>query len=949
MERRRGRAVALAAALALTAIVLPTHMTSGNVMLQSLSDFTFDRAVQMFTMKSGDGFLQVGFCTDNIVHVGYARDRAFLGSRKTLAVESPRCAWTPVSWSETPQDVTLASKTLHVRIDRETAAVTFLDTRSHVILREKARALTPAVVQDANTFHVRQEWQPNDGESLYGLGQHQLGLMDIKGYDLDLWQHNGTVIVPFFVSSKGYGILWDNTAYSRWGDLREAEPVEAVGGFTGSYYAGESFDRLVATRVDPRIDIEIPQNAPDANQRIHPDLPPRGNVSVRWEGEVAAPETGDYLFETFSNAGVKFWIDDRLLIDRWRQGWLPWWDVTRVRFDRGSRHRLRLEWTKDQGMETMRLLWKTPAASPSTSLWSEVGDGVDYYFVYGPSLDRVVAGYRRATGDAPMMPIWAFGLWQSRERYRTSQESLDVLAGFRSRGIPIDTIVQDWQYWKEDAWGSHQFDRARFPDPDAWVREIHDKYHARLMLSVWGKFYPGTPNFEAMRSRGFLYEPNLREGLRDWLNHPYTFYDAFNPEARRLFWSQIERDLFHQGIDAWWMDATEPDLMPTPTLEGQRTHVHPTALGPGTRVLNAYSLVNSEAVYDGQRQAAPDQRVFILTRSAFAGQQRYAAATWSGDITSTWGAFRAQIPAGLSFALSGLPYWTTDIGGFSVPPRFASDRQSPEAADEWRELNARWFQFGTFCPLLRVHGQFPYREMWQLGEGALAYHSGLKFDRLRYRLLPYNYSLAAMVTFDGGTIMRPLVMDFPEDANVWNIGDEYMFGPAFLVNPVTTYKARSRSVYLPSGSEWYDFWTGAIIPGGQTFEADAPLYSLPLYVRAGSIVPLGPELRYTTEKPQDPITLYVYTGRDADFTLYEDDGVSYGYERGARSRIPVRWSERSRTLTIGQRQGAFPGMLQARTFTVVFASKTKPVRATLNPPPDRTVRYSGVAVEVRFP
>jgi alpha-D-xyloside xylohydrolase len=908
----------------------------------------------------GDAFLKVEFCTDDVVHVACAKDRAVL-VRPSLATEPRRCE--PTRWGLTsgPHEATLRTAKLKVRLDLATGALAFLDPAGQPIVLEKegGRTMTPAEVQGERTLHVRQEWEENPDEALYGLGQHQLGLMNIKGYDLDLWQHNGTVIVPFLVSSRGFGILWDNTSFTRFGDLREPEPIPAVrlfdasgkpGGLTGSYFAGSRFERMVATRVDPRIDIAIPSNAKGPNLRIHPELPAEGEVSVRWEGEVEPETTGDHAFQTFSNGGVKLWIDGRLVIDHWRQGWLPWHDVARVRLQAGRRARLRLEWTKDQGMETMRLLWKTPSPARATSLWSEVGDGVDYYLVYGPELDRVVAGYRRLTGAAPMMPRWAFGLWQSRQRYQTAQESLDVVDGFRSRGIPFDTIVQDWFYWRENAWGSHAFDPERFPDPDGWIRAIHDR-HARLMISVWGKFYPGTANFEAMRSRGFLYELNLKEGLKDWVGpgYPYTFYDAFNPEARRLFWSQVERDLFRRGVDAWWMDATEPDLLPTPTLEGQRTHMHPTALGTGSRMLNAYSLVNSRGVYEGQRAAAPDQRVFILTRSGFAGQQRYAAATWSGDITSTWTAMRAQIPAGLGYSLSGMPYWTMDIGGFSVPPRFAREEPSPEDAEEWRELNARWFEFGTFVPLLRVHGEFPYREMWQLGgESHPAYQAELKFDRLRYRLLPYVYSLAGAVTHESGTMLRPLVMDFRSDPRAREVGDEFLFGPAFLVSPVTTYKARSRSVYLPPAAGWYDFWTGAAVAGGQTIDAPAPYDSMPLHVRAGSIVPFGPELQYTGEKPAEPITLVVYAGADGAFTLYEDDGTSYAYEKGAFARIPMRWSDATRTLTIERRQGTFPGMLTERRFDLVLVSKGKPVGFSFTPRADRTVRYHGDAVEVRL-
>jgi alpha-D-xyloside xylohydrolase len=888
---------------------------------------------------------------DNIIRVAYPKVTPFL-DRKSLAVKPRQGPTPPWRTSHSGNQITITTAKLTVRINTVSGAVTFLDRQSKPILAEKdgGRTITPAEVQGERTFHVQQQWAPNADESLYGLGENQIGLLDIKGYDLDLWQHNGTVVVPLLVSSRGYGILWDNTSFTRFGDLRPFEAIPAAqlfdregkpGGLTGSYYAGAHFDQFIAQRTDAKIDIYFPAGSPHPNRIIHPDLPD-GDVSVRWEGELEPAMTGEYLFQTFSNNGIKLWLDDQLVINHWRQFWLPWKDLARVHLDAKRRYRLRLEWTKDQSdLTAVNLVWKTPSPEPATSLWSEVGDGIDYYFIYGPELDKVIAGYRQITGAAPMMPVWAFGLWQSRQRYKTAQESLDAIDAFRSRGIPFDNIVQDWFYWKESAWGSHQFDPTRFPDPEGWIRTIHQK-HAQLMISVWGKFYPGTDNFEAMHSRGFLYEPNLREGIHDWVGYPDTFYDAFNPEARKLFWSQINRELFRKDVDAWWMDATEPDLLPTPTLEGQRTHMNPTALGTGARVLNAYPLVNSEGIYEGQREAAPQQRVFILTRSAFAGQQRYAAATWSGDTSSTWTALRAQISAGLGFCLSGIPYWTMDIGGFSVPARFSAERPKPEDVEEWRELYTRWFEFGAFTPLLRSHGEFPNREMWFFGgESDPAYQAQLKFDRLRYRLLPYVYSLAADVTRSAGTMMRALVMDFPADRTAREAADEYMFGPAFLVCPVSNYKARSRPIYLPSGVNWYDFWSGGWNSGGQTVDAPAPYDSMPLYVRAGAIVPFGPEIQYTTEKKSDPITLFIYQGSDGDFTLYEDDGLTYAYEKGAFTRIPIHWNDAAKTLTIGKREGSSAGALSERIFHLVLVSKQKPVPFSFTPRPDRTLHYSG--------
>ena len=669
----------------------------------------------------------------------------------------------------------------------------------------------------------------------------------------------------------------------------------------------------------------------------------------RWVGELVPPTTGDYQLKIYSNGRIKMWLDGKVVMDHWRQGWLTDNDQIKVHLEAGQHSAIKIESGGDE-RSTMKLTWKTPTADDSTSLWSEVADGEDYYFVYGPALDQVVAGFRQLTGQASLMPEWAFGLWQSRQRYETDKQSLDVVSEFRHRGIPFDNIVQDWQYWPRNAWGSHEFDPKRFPDPVGWVKALH-ALHAHVMISVWGKFYTGTTNFGAMQKAGFLYQPNLREGLIDWINYPYTFYDAFNPAARKLFWSQVDTGLFKKGMDAWWMDASEPDLTASPpTLEGQRTHMNPTAMGTASRVMNGYALMNSKGIYEGQRSVAPNQRVFILTRSGFAGIQRYGTATWSGDTTATWTGLAKQIPAGLGFSLSGVPYWTMDIGGYTMEAKFSADNPTPANAEEWRELNARWFQFGTFCPLTRLHGELKPREPWTFGgDSHPAYQTIVKFDRLRYRLLPYIYSLAGEATQDGGTIMRPLVMDFQNDPAARGIVDEYMFGQAFLVAPVTTYQARSRSVYLPPTSgHWYDFWTGELLASGRTIDAPAPYDSMPLFIRAGSIIPFGPELQYTGEKPADPITLYVYTGKDGTFTLYEDDGLTYGYEKGAFAQIPISWDNEAKTLTIGQREGKFRGMVAKRTFNVVLVTRTKPVGFSFAPKADQTVTYNGKELKLNF-
>ena len=887
-------------------------------------------------------FLQVEVFADNIIRISSAKDRAFF-ARSTPATEvrhQEKARWN----LDTHGNVTtLSTAKLQVRVDLGTGAVSFFDAGGKPILAEKVRTLTPAEVQGEQTFHVRQQWEPNADESLYGLGQRQIGVLDIKGYDLDLWQHNTHVVVPFLVSSRGCGVLWDNLSFTRFGDLREFAPIPAdclvdvsnqPGGLTTGTFAADNPGELADLHSTNDISF-ISAN--------------RTRVWHRWEGELVPPVTGDYQLKTYSNGRIKMWLDGNVVISHWRQGWLTENDQIKVRLEAGHHYAIKLEYGGDEA-STMQLTWKTPAADDSTSLWSEVGDGEDYYFVYGPALDTVVAGFRQLTGQASMLPEWAFGLWQSRQRYETSTQSLDVVKEFRQRAIPFDNIVQDWQYWRPNAWGSHQFDPTRFPDPDAWIKSLHD-LHAHVMISVWGKFYTGTTNFDAMNKAGFLYQANLKENLIDWINYPYTFYDAFNPAARKLFWAQIKPALFDKGIDAWWMDASEPDLTASPpTLEGQRIHMNPTAMGTASRVMNGWALMNSKGIYEGQRSAKPDQRVFILTRSGFAGIQRCGTVTWSGDTTATWSAMAKQIPAGLGFCVSGMPYWTMDIGGYTMEGKFSAENPTPEAAEEFRELNTRWFQFGTFSPLTRLHGELKPREPWAFGgDQHPAYQAIVKFDHLRYRLLPYIYSLAGAATQDAGTMMRPLVMDFPGDTTARELVDEYMFGPAFLVAPVTTYQARSRNVYLPATTgDWYDFWTGTSTAGGQAVDAAAPYDSMPLFIRAGSIIPTGPDLQYTGEKPADPITLYVYAGADGAFTLYEDDGSTYGYERGAFARIPIRWDNATRTLTIGKRAGKFPGLLAKRTFNVVLVTRDKPSGFSFTPKPDQTATYLGKEVKIKF-
>jgi alpha-D-xyloside xylohydrolase len=481
------------------------------------------------------------------------------------------------------------------------------------------------------------------------------------------------------------------------------------------------------------------------------------------------------------------------------------------------------------------------------------------------------------------------------------------------------------------------------------VDSVH-KLNARIMISVWPKFYYTTDHYKEFDSKGWIYRQAVKDSVRDWIGKGYigSFYDPYSQGARDLFWEQMREHLFTKGFDAWWMDASEPDILSNASIEYRKLLSTPTAIGPSAKYFNTYALVNAQAIYEGQRRTEPNRRVFLLTRSGFAGLQRYSTATWSGDIGTRWEDMKAQIPAGLNFALSGIPYWTFDIGGFCVENRYTRAAEGSEDLNEWRELNTRWFQFGSFCPLFRSHGQYPFREIYNISpSGSPAYESMVFYDRLRYRLMPYIYSLAGAAYFNDYTIMRAMVMDFGGDKAVKNLGDQYMFGPSLLVAPVYIYKARTRDVYFPSSCGWYDFYSGIYILGGHRIQADAPFEQIPLFVKEGSIIPFGPEIQFTGEKRPDPITLYVYTGRNCTFTLYEDEGTSYNYEKGECSTIKFSYDESAGELTFGERIGEFGGMLQERTFNIVWVTRDNHVAYDPEIVPHETIRYNGEKIVIK--
>jgi len=899
--------------------------------------------------------LKIQVCTSDIIRVIATPGKTFSTCPSLMVAKTE---WEPVKWSVKEQDnqIVLSTSKLKVKVNKQKGTVAFYDADGKLILQERSESskiITPAEVMGEQTYHIQQLFDSPDDEAFYGLGQHQNNVMNYKGHDVDLWQHNIVAVVPFLVSSKNYGILWDNNSRTKFGDIRDFESLSTLklygndgkqGGLTVEYFIESDFQSLYTSRSESRIEHEFT----DVND-AYPEGFNQNVKSVRWSGEIECHEPGIHKFRLYCSGYTKMWLNGELVVDSWRQNWLPWTHLPRLNMETGKRYPIKIEWVHTGGYIGLKCLSpEEEIYKNSLSLYSEVADQIDYYFIHGDDLDQVIAGYREITGKAPMMPKWAMGLWQCRERYKTQDELLSVVKEFRQRQIPLDNIVQDWFYWREDQWGSHEFDPTRFPDPEGMVEELHNDLHTRIMISVWPKFYVGTKHYDEFKEKGWLYMRNVEKKEKDWVSYLQTFYDVYNENARDLFWKQVDEHLFRKGFDAWWLDATEPDIHSNLSRTETLLRIGPTALGTAARYLNTYSLMNAKGIYEGQRQSNPDQRVFILTRSAFAGQQRYSAATWSGDIATRWYDLKAQIPAGLNFCLSGIPYWTTDIGGFGVEPRFERDVK-PDDLEEWRELNTRWFQFGTFCPLFRVHGQFPYREMFNIApENHPAYQTMLAYDKLRYRLMPYIYSLTGMVTHNDYTIMRALVMDFGSDKTVLNIGDQFMFGPALLVNPVTEYKVRTRQVYLPAGTGWYDLKSGEHYNGGQTIKANAPYSDIPIFAREGSIIPFGPEIQYSDEKPADPIRLIVYTGKDGEFILFEDENINYNYEKGQFSMIPFSYNDENSILTIGERQGDFNGMLKERTFEILWVTREKKMGLNLDAPPDVTVKYNGSVKTIKM-
>ena len=903
------------------------------------------------TIKTDSTTLLIDFYREDIARVFRCAADSLI-SKKSLVIDRQDRPYFSIEVKESPGFLSVHSSALEVRYDHSSKELTFYDSLGNVIVQEQGHSFEPYQEYGENAWSFEQHFVFNDKEGIYGLGQFQESTLNLRNQERLLVQSNLEAVNPYLVSSQGFGMLWDN-----------------------------------------------------------------------------------YSKTTFKDTPEK------------------------------------------------------------TTLWSEVGDGIDYYIVAGKTMDKAIEGYRYLTGKAPMLPKWAYGYWQSKERYKNQQEVLDIARGYRERNLPLDLVVQDWRYWGNDyaQWSSMVMNKKDYPDPAQMISTLHNELNTKFMIVVWPMLGKNTEIGREMVRNTFTYDDPGGERI---------LYDAFHPEARNLYWKHMEKNLFSIGVDGWWMDGSEPDfwevsnqyLMEKGSKEAGKNH-----LGSNARYLNPFSLVHTQGVYNNQRRVSQDKRVCILTRSAFSGQQKYGAITWSGDITGSYETLRTQISAGLNFSMAGIPYWTQDIGGWLVNAVGGLYRKGNKDL-AYAELYTRWFQFGVFNPVFRSHGSNTPREIWQFGgPGTPFYQSMAKFSRLRYRLMPYLYATAHQVYANDYTFMRGLAMDFPGDEQVYDINDQFLFGPSILVSPVTHWmyhpevgtmtasdlysptgvpgevkaeyfkgknfdeKAFEKTVdkikfrhalapfegmpvdsfsirytgqlktqtagtyefvtssddgvrlwvndeliiddwnsraellntaeikleadrlydfkleyyddiyaaaldfgwrvptpkeldperfkvdtYLPGGTEWYDFWTNERHQGGQEVTMNCPLDKMPLYIKAGSILPMIPDIQYAEQEYDGPMELRIYAGKDASFTLYDDEGDNYNYEKEQFSTIGIYWDDRQRVLTLKKRAGSFPGMKKTMDFNVVLAEKGNANGMELSTRPFKTVRYLGEEIKIEF-
>ena len=943
--------------------------------------------------NQGPSQIRLQVVSDKIIRVQATAEQSFRNKQSLIIV--PQESKAKYQVEEQGDNLVITTSAMRAVLNEATGHIAFYDLKGNVLLNEVAqggKTFKPFTVPDREmgvdiakvpeaqkhgwSWHAL--FDSPDNEAFYGLGQHQSEELNMKGKNEDLFQYNTKVSVPFVVSNKNYGILWDSYSYCRWGNPEDYLQLNRAfklydkdgkeGQLTGTY-TDKNGQKIVRGEDSIYFEYAMPEASEICKQTDKGGIQnlPQGfalnGSKVVYEGYVEAPANSFYQFILYYAGYMKIYIDGKLVVpERWRTAWNPNSYKFETPIQKGVKTPIRIEWQPDGDVSYCGLRVAAPrseAAKNQLSIWSEMSPDMDYYFIAGQNMDEVISGYRTLTGKAPVYPKWVLGFWQSRERYQSSQDIEENLKKFRDLHIPVDNIVQDWNYWPLDSWGSHEFEASRYPNPQAMLDSVH-AMNGRFMISVWPKFYDTVKNYKEIDAKGWMYHQAIKDDIHDWLGFRGSFYDAYDAGARKMFWRQMDENLYSKykfGVDAWWMDASEPNVRDCTPMWYRKALCGPTALGTSTEYFNAYSIVNADAIYNGQRSVNPNQRVFLLTRSGFAGEQRYSTATWSGDIATRWEDMRAQMTAGLNYSIAGLPFWGMDQGGFCVENRYVAaqkefDETGVENADlkEWRELQARWNQFGCFVPLYRTHGQWPTREVWNIAPANHpAYKTIVAYDKLRYRLMPYLYSMAGMVHLKDYTMMRALVMDFNGDDNIYDIKDQWMFGSALMACPVGEYQKYTRNVYLPKQKGWYDFYTGKYYAGGQTIVADAPFEKIPVFVPEGAILPVGPEMEWSDQKKAELIDLYVYAGKDGQFTIYEDEGTNYNYEKGKYATIDIKYNDAQKTVTIGARKGSFDGMLQKRRFNVVLVNAAKQQGVSLDKAPKgKMVSYAGKQVVVKL-
>ena len=764
---------------------------------------------------------------------------------------------------ENSRQVQLVTHAATVNFDKASGQLSFADNTGKLILSETAgsRLLVSNTADTVKSYTASQGFESPAGEMLFGLGQFQDGNYDLKNITRKLVQVNSQIAIPFLFSSKGYGILWHQYG------LTTFNPADNV-------IALQKADTASGNKNDAEVTTTSGTQRVSQQQNLY-----NGSFSVDEDAAYSIMlDLGD-----MDNRHLVI-IDGVPCIDQ-SNLWLPP-AVSKLVYLKAGTHTVQVV---SKSTNTARLSFRK--ANNETIFRSPGASSLDYVAFLGNDADEVIAAYRKLTGQVPMLPLWAFGFWQCRERYTSGEHLVKTVEEFRKRNLPVDVIVQDWQYWGKNGWGIPKFDETHYPEPEKFIKQLHD-LHARFSISVW----------ENLDKKSEVTKPYLEQNLFI-PNSPWL--DMYNPAAQKLHWKVLNENLFSKGVDSWWMDATEPE---NDALAGKQTY-----FGPGNQYRLTYPLFVSQSVYEGQRATNPAKRVTILTRSAFAGQQRYGTINWSGDIGWSWDAFKRQIVAGLNYNLTGMPYWTTDIGGFFRPGK----KQYTDPA--YREILTRWFQWGAFNPVFRIHGYQTETEPWKYGDTVMNHIRQML--ELRYRLMPYIYSNAWDVSKNGSTIMRPLVMDFKNDTAAIRQPYQYMFGKNILVAPVTAPGITNWQVYLPAGANWFDFWTGQQHSGAQTITRETPLDIIPLFVKAGTILPIGPKLQYATEKKWDDLEIRIYPGADGQFVLYEDENDNYNYEKGICSTIRFLWNDAKKELTIYSREGSFPGMLLQRKFNLLLMNE----------------------------